>query len=157
QLARKDSKLREANEKLRESRCRAVEDMAKLVGFQWDFKDYEVGMYVWLCESAIDKIKGDKRMWTYSGPYIIHKRCDHDAFVLKELSSVILPGHVNIRQLHLFYYRPDHQNLKAKIPLPHQTLSSIAADLPSFRLNRTLEQSREYFCSYPAEFRKDYS
>ncbi|KAJ3924423.1 MAG: hypothetical protein NXY57DRAFT_874429, partial [Lentinula lateritia] len=111
QLARKDSKLKEANEKLRESRRRAIEDMAKRVGFQWDFKDYEVGMYVWLRESAIDEIKGGKGMWTYSGPYIIHEKRDHNAFVLKELSGAILPGHVNIRRLRLFYYRPDHQTL----------------------------------------------
>ncbi|KAH7870538.1 uncharacterized protein C8R40DRAFT_1001133, partial [Lentinula edodes] len=89
QLVRKDSKLKEANEKLRESRRRAIEDMAKRVGFQWDFKDYEVGMYVWLRESAIDEIKGGKGMWTYSGPYIIHEKRDHNAFVLKELSGAI--------------------------------------------------------------------
>ncbi|KAJ3925748.1 MAG: hypothetical protein NXY57DRAFT_906698 [Lentinula lateritia] len=157
QLARKDSKLKEANEKLRESRRRAIEDMAKRVGFQWDFKDYEVGMYVWLRESAIDETKGGKGMWTYSGPYIIHEKRDHDAFVLKELSGAILPGHVNIRRLRLFYYRPDHQTLKAKIPQPRQSISTIAMDVPSFRLDATLERSRKYFCSYPAELRQDYS
>ncbi|KAJ3710553.1 hypothetical protein C8R42DRAFT_536712, partial [Lentinula raphanica] len=111
QLARRDPKLKEANVKIQESRKRAIDDMAKRHGFQWDFKDYEEGMYVWLRESAIDEIKGGKGLWTYSGPYIIHEKRDHDLFVLKELSGAILPGHVNIRCLRLFFYRPTHQTL----------------------------------------------
>ncbi|KAJ3832210.1 hypothetical protein F5878DRAFT_494540, partial [Lentinula raphanica] len=111
QLARRDPKLKEANVKIQESRKRAIDDMARRHGFQWDFKDYEEGMYVWLRESAIDEIKGGKGLWTYSGPYIIHEKQDHDSFILKELSGAILPGHVNIRRLRLFFYRPTHQTL----------------------------------------------
>ncbi|KAJ3743873.1 hypothetical protein DFH05DRAFT_1369700, partial [Lentinula detonsa] len=111
QLSRRDPKLREANERLRETRRRAIADLAKRSGFQWDFADYEVGMYVWLRESQMDEIKGGKGLWTYSGPYIIHEKRERDTFVLRELSGAILPGHVNIRRLRLFYYRPDHQTL----------------------------------------------
>ena len=96
QLARRDPKLKEANEKIRASRQCAIDDMAKRIGFNWDFQDFEEGMYVWLRESAIDEIQGGKGLWTYSGPYIIHEKWDRDSFVLKELSGAILPGHVNI-------------------------------------------------------------
>ncbi|KAJ3739183.1 hypothetical protein DFH05DRAFT_1362207, partial [Lentinula detonsa] len=115
QISRRDTKLRDANEKIRESRRRAIEDMGRRVGYQWDFRDYEVGMYVWLRESHIDEMKGGKGLWTYSGPYIIEEKRPNDAFTLKELSGAILPGHVNIRRLRLFYYRPNHQTLKAKL------------------------------------------
>lgn len=111
QLMRRDPKLKQANEKIRESRRRAMEDMAKRVGYQWDFSDYEVGMYVWLRESKIDEIKGGKGLWTYSGPYIIHEKRERDCFVLRELSGAVLPGHVNIHRLCLFYYHPTHQTL----------------------------------------------
>ncbi|KAJ3749717.1 hypothetical protein EV360DRAFT_22848, partial [Lentinula raphanica] len=111
QLAHRDPKLKEANEKIRELRRRAIEDAAKRHGYQWDFKDYEEGMYVWLRESAIDEIKGGKGLWTYSGPYVIHEKRERDSFVLKELSGAILPGHVNIRRLCLFFFRPSHQTL----------------------------------------------
>jgi len=90
--------------------------MARKIGGHWDFQDYEEGMYVWLRESHIDEIKGGKGLWTYSGPYIIHEKHLNDAFVLRELSGAILPGHINIRRLRLFYYRPDHQTLRARIP-----------------------------------------
>ncbi|KAJ3991201.1 hypothetical protein F5050DRAFT_1551013, partial [Lentinula boryana] len=89
QLARRDPKLQEATEKIRESRRRAIEDMAKRVHHRWDFSDYEEGMYVWLRESKLDEIKGGKGLWTYSGPYIIHEKREHDAFILKELSGAI--------------------------------------------------------------------
>ncbi|KAJ3745976.1 hypothetical protein DFH05DRAFT_1377181, partial [Lentinula detonsa] len=115
QISRRDERLRESNEKLRESHRRAIDDMAKRNGHKWDFQDYEEGMYVWLRESHLDTIKGGKGLWTYSGPYIIHEKCARDAFVLKELSGVILPGHVNIRQLRLFFFRPTHQTLRAKL------------------------------------------
>ncbi|KAJ3739858.1 hypothetical protein DFH05DRAFT_1371372, partial [Lentinula detonsa] len=111
QLARRDPKLQEATESIRESRQRAIEDMAKRVHHRWDFSDYEEGMYVWLRESKLDEIKGGKGLWTYSGPYIIHEKRERDAFILKELSGAILPGHVNIHRLRLFYYRPTHQTL----------------------------------------------
>lgn len=157
QLARRDPKLKEANNKLKESRRRAIEDMARRIGFQWDFRDYEEGMYVWLQESHINEIKGGKGMWTYSGPYIIHEKREHDAYVLKELSGAILPGHVNVRRLRLFYYRPDHQTLKAKIPQPRQSLQAIEAIGPSFRLDQVLERSALFFRSHPAAATQDYS
>ncbi|KAJ3964883.1 hypothetical protein EV361DRAFT_811528 [Lentinula raphanica] len=144
QLSRRDPKLREANDKLRESRRRAIEDLARRSRFQWDFSDYEEGMYVWLRESQIDEIKGGKGLWTYSGPYIIHEKRERDSFVLKELSGAILPGHINIRRLRLFYYRPDHQTLRAKIPQARQQLS-VSYDRPSYRLDETLERSRNFF------------
>lgn len=157
QLSRRDPKFREANERLRETRRRAIEDMAKRVGFQWDFSDYEVGMYVWLRESHIDEIKGGKGLWTYSGPYIIHEKREHDSFVLKELSGAILPGHVNIRRLRLFYYRPTHQTLRAKLPQNRQQLSSVNYNIPTFRLDRAMEHLTEFFRSYPVRFQNDYS
>jgi hypothetical protein len=107
-------------------------------------------MYVWLRESAIDEIKGGKGMWTYSGPYIIHEKRAHNSFVLKELSGAILPGHVNIRRLRLFYYRPTHQTLRAKIPQPRQSVHSSIFDQPTFRLDQTLERVAEYFQLYPS-------
>ena len=130
--------------------------MGKRVGFQWDFSDYEEGMYVWLQESSLDEIKGGKGLWTYSGPYIIHEKRHQDSFVLKELSGAILPGHVNIRRLRLFYYRPTHQTLRAKIPQPRQTIHSINFDLPTFRLDRALKRSTTFFQTYPVQTKRDY-
>ncbi|KAJ3991047.1 hypothetical protein F5050DRAFT_1540870, partial [Lentinula boryana] len=89
QISRRDERLRESNEKLRESRRRAIDDMARRNGHKWDFQEYEEGMYVWLRESHLDAIKGGKGLWTYSGPYIIHEKRARDAFVLKELSGAI--------------------------------------------------------------------
>lgn len=157
QLSHRDPKIKEANNKLRESRRQAIEDMAKRVGFQWGFRGYEVSMYVWLRESVLDEIKGGKGLWTYSGPYIIHKKQDHDAFVLMELNGVILPGHVNIQRLRLFYYRPDNQTLKATIPQPQQSIHSTEVEGPSFRLDQVLEHSAAYFQSHPVAATRDYS
>ncbi|KAF8883923.1 hypothetical protein CPB85DRAFT_1420316 [Mucidula mucida] len=118
QISRRDEKMKEANETLRQTRKRAIEDLAKRAHFCFDFSGYEEEMYVWLRESKLDKIKGGKGQWTYAGPYIIHQKRDHNSFVLRELSGVILKGHVNICRLRLFYYRPDHQTLKTGLKIP---------------------------------------
>ncbi|KAF7334396.1 Retrovirus-related Pol polyprotein from transposon 17.6 [Mycena venus] len=115
QLARRDPKMREANEQIRKSRRRAIEDLAKRHHYQFDFADYEEGMYVWLRELKLDETKGDKGEWTYSGPYIIHEKRTFDAFTLRELSGAVLKGHVNIRRLRLFYFRPSNQTLKTSL------------------------------------------
>ncbi|KAJ7715511.1 hypothetical protein DFH07DRAFT_688940, partial [Mycena maculata] len=115
QLSRRDPKLREANKKIRESRLRAILDMHKHHHFMFDFSEYEEGMYVWLRESELDQTKGDKGKWTYSGPYIIHEKRHHDSFVLRELNGAVLKGHVNIRRLRLFYFRPNNQTLKTSL------------------------------------------
>ncbi len=82
-------------------------------------------MYVWLQESHLDEIKGGKGEWTYSGPYVIHKKREHGLFVLCELSGAILKGHVNIRHLQLFYFQPEHQTLRTFLkPRAHQMLAS---------------------------------
>ncbi|KAJ7136540.1 hypothetical protein C8R43DRAFT_893861 [Mycena crocata] len=124
QLSRREPKLEEASNKLRETRKRAIEDLHKRHHFMFDFADYDVGMYVWLRESRLDETKGDKEKWTYSGPYIIHQKRDRDAFVLRELSGAILKGHVNIRRLRLFYFRPDNQTLRTSLNPPSRQLES---------------------------------
>ncbi|KAK0207819.1 hypothetical protein IW262DRAFT_1302482 [Armillaria fumosa] len=53
QITRRDEKLREANERLRETRRRAIEDLAKRAHFKFGFMDYEE-------ESQLDEIKGGK-------------------------------------------------------------------------------------------------
>jgi hypothetical protein len=35
--------------------------------------------------------------------------------VLRELDGAIIKGHVNVRRLRLFYFRPDHQTLKTTL------------------------------------------
>jgi hypothetical protein len=57
QINRQDPKLREASEKLRRSRERAIEDLHKRNHFAFDFADYEEGIYVWLRESKLDETK----------------------------------------------------------------------------------------------------
>ncbi|KAJ7238048.1 hypothetical protein B0H12DRAFT_985265, partial [Mycena haematopus] len=111
QITRRDVKLKEANAKLRESRQRAIDDLHKKQHYQFDFASYEPGMWVWLRESRWDETKGNKGKWTYSGPYVIHEKRDRDSFVLCELNGAVLKGHVNIRRLRLFYFRPDNQTL----------------------------------------------
>ncbi|KAJ7102009.1 hypothetical protein C8R44DRAFT_640956 [Mycena epipterygia] len=145
QLSRRDPKLREANERIRQSRHRAIEDLAKRNHFKFDFADYEEGMYVWLRESQLDETKGGKGDWLYSGPYIIHEKRARDSFVLRELSGAILQGHVNIRRLRLFYFRPGNQTLKTSLkPKPRRT--ELAN--PQFRLDLALRNiasaSREH-------------
>jgi hypothetical protein len=118
QLSQRDPKLKDANAKLRKSHKCAIKDLHKHHHFKFDFADYQEGMYVWLRESKLDETKGSKEKWTYSGPYIIHQKRDRDAFVLRELSGAILKGHVNIRRLRLFYFRPDNQTLKTTLNPP---------------------------------------
>jgi hypothetical protein len=121
QIQRRDPELKLAQEKLRQTRRRAIEDFNKRHGNHFDFQDYEEGMYVWLRESRLDETKGDKGEWTYSGPYIIHEKRHNDSFVLRELNGAILPGHVNIRRLRLFFYRPDNQTLRSSLRTPIQS------------------------------------
>ncbi|KAJ7194443.1 hypothetical protein GGX14DRAFT_311263, partial [Mycena pura] len=113
QLQRRDPKMQDANDRLRESRRRAIEDLHRRSHFHFDFADYEPGMFVWLRESKFDETKGNKGEWTYAGPYIIHEKRSNDSFVLRELSGAILKGHVNIRRLRLFYFWPEHQTLRS--------------------------------------------
>jgi hypothetical protein len=117
QISRRDPKLKDASDKLRKTRERAIEDLHRRNHFAFDFADYEPGMYVWLQESKLDETKGDKEKWTYSGPYIIHQKRGQGSFILREISGAILKGHVNIRRLRLFYFRPDNQTLRTKTPL----------------------------------------
>jgi hypothetical protein len=124
QLSQRDPKLEEASKKLRETRKRAIEDLHKRHHFMFDFSNYEEGMWVWLRESKLDETKGDKEKWTYSGPYIIHQKRDRDSFILRELSGAILKGHVNIRRLRLFYYRPDNQTLRTSLNAPFKQTES---------------------------------
>ncbi len=104
QLQRRDQTLEQAHERLRALRVRAIEDQAKCHHYQFDFADFEEGMYVWLRESRLDEIKGGKGEWTYAGPYIIHEKHDRDLFILRELSGAIMKGHINIRRLRLFFF-----------------------------------------------------
>ncbi|KAJ7243868.1 hypothetical protein B0H12DRAFT_1002184, partial [Mycena haematopus] len=115
QISRRDPKLKEASERLRKTRERAIEDLHRRNHFAFDFGDYEEGMYVWLRESKLDETKGDKEKWTYSGPYIIHQKRGQGSLILRELSGAILKGHVNIRRLRLFYFRPDNQTLRTSL------------------------------------------
>jgi hypothetical protein len=115
QIQQRDPKLRLACEQLRETRRQSIENYAKKHGYHFDFQNYEEGMYVWLRESQLDETKGGKGEWTYSGPYVIHERRAHDSFVLRELSGAVLKGHVNIRRLRLFYFRPDNQTLRTTL------------------------------------------
>ncbi|KAJ6557107.1 hypothetical protein B0H10DRAFT_1846948, partial [Mycena sp. CBHHK59/15] len=91
-------------------------------------------MYVWLRESRLDETKGHKEKWTYSGPYIIHQKRDRDSFILRELSGAILKGHVNIRRLRLFYFRPENQTLHTNLPAPPATASNT-----EYRLDLALQ------------------
>ncbi|KAF9016782.1 hypothetical protein BDZ89DRAFT_897710, partial [Hymenopellis radicata] len=126
QITRRNEKMVEALKNLKESRKRAIEDQAKRNGYRLDFSDFEEGMYVWVRESRLDEIKGGKGEWTYAGPYVIHEKrsndcfrdlneSDPDCFVLRELSGAIIRGHVNIRHLRLFYFRPENQTLRSKL------------------------------------------
>ncbi|TFK78901.1 hypothetical protein K466DRAFT_506538 [Polyporus arcularius HHB13444] len=134
QISRRDATLEQAHERLRASRKRAIEDQAKRHKYQFDFADFEEGMYVWLRESRLDEIKGGKGEWTYAGPYIIHEKRPNGSFVLRELSGAILKGHVNIRRLRLFFFRPDNQTLHSPYkpgpehdPNTSNPLSTLAA------------------------------
>lgn len=117
QILRRDASLEDAHDRLRASRRKAIEDQAKRHHYRFDFADYEEGMYVWLRESRLDEIKSGKGEWTYAGPYIIHERRDKESFVLRELSGAVLRGHVNIRRLRLFFFRPDNQTLRTRPPI----------------------------------------
>ncbi|THU79440.1 hypothetical protein K435DRAFT_586096, partial [Dendrothele bispora CBS 962.96] len=99
QLMRRDPKLQEAYDSVRNSRKRAIDDIHKRNGGRFDFHQFEEGMYVWLRESQLDEIIGGKGLPTYSGPYIIHQKKEKGAYVLRELNGVILPGRVNVQRL----------------------------------------------------------
>ncbi|KAJ7245449.1 hypothetical protein C8J57DRAFT_1082292 [Mycena rebaudengoi] len=150
QLARRDPKLHEANERIRLSRRRAIEDLAKRQHYQFDFADYEEGMYVWLRESQLDEIKGGKGEWLYSGPYIIHQKRERDSFVLRELSGAILKGHVNIRRLRLFYFRPSNQTLKTSLkPKPRRDVHAnpeARLDLALINIAITRHENEDCLC-----------
>ncbi len=139
QITERDVKLEEANARLKETRQQAIENLSRRHQFQFDFADYEEGMYVWLRESRLDEIKGGKGEWTYSGPYVIHKKRDRDVFELRELSGAVRKGHVNIRQLRLFYFRPDNQTLRTKLGT-----HIVACDNPEHRLDRVFAFRAEY-------------
>ena len=131
QIQRRDPKMKEANERLKETRRRAIDDWAKRHHYHFDFADYEEGMYVWLRESQWDETKGHKGEWTYSGPYIIHEKRENDSFVLRELSGAILQGHVNIRRLRLFFFRPDNQTLRSSLDSRYRR--TVQQSNPTFR------------------------
>ncbi|KAE9387606.1 hypothetical protein BT96DRAFT_837389, partial [Gymnopus androsaceus JB14] len=67
-------------------------------------------------ESQLKEQKGNKGDWTYSGPYIIHQKRDHRLYVLRELNGTIMKRHVNTQRLRLFFFRPDNQTLKSRLP-----------------------------------------
>jgi hypothetical protein len=118
QILRRDKKMDEAIAQLRASRRKAMDDATKRNHYKFDFADFEEGMYVWLREAQLDEIKGGKGEWTYSGPYIIHKKLENDAYILRELSGAVRHGAVNIRLLRLFFFRSDHQTLRTKLSIP---------------------------------------
>ncbi|KAJ3754881.1 hypothetical protein EV360DRAFT_16930, partial [Lentinula raphanica] len=105
QLQRRDASLRLSYAKVRLSRKRAIEDQLRRHGGKYDFHEYEGGMYVWLRESQLKTQKGNKGDWTYSGPYIIHKKTKKGAFVLRELDGSVMRGHVHAQRLRLFFFR----------------------------------------------------
>ncbi len=118
QILRRDEKLKEAIDVLRKSRRRAIDDRAKRQHHQFDFSDYEEGMYVWLRDSKLDEIKGGKGEWMYRGPYIIHKKLERDTFILQELSGAVMHSSVNVRRLLLFFFRRNNQTLKTDLKVP---------------------------------------
>ncbi|THU89310.1 hypothetical protein K435DRAFT_566407, partial [Dendrothele bispora CBS 962.96] len=103
QLQRRDSKLEEASNKLKSTRHKAIKDFARRHHFQFDFSAYKPGMWVWLHESQLENLIGDKAHWTYSGLYIIHEKLHNNAFILQELDGTLMKSHINIRRLRLFF------------------------------------------------------
>ncbi|KAF8137981.1 hypothetical protein K438DRAFT_1996565 [Mycena galopus ATCC 62051] len=92
QLSRRDPKMREANEHIRESRRRAIDDLAKRHQYQFDFADYEEGMYVWLRESKLDETKGDKDNLVDDQPYNSYLRADLCLVYVYEVATEYLLG-----------------------------------------------------------------
>ena len=133
QIQRRDPKMEEANEKLKETRRQAIEEWAKRHHYRFDFSEFEEGMYVWLRESQLDDTKGHKGEWTYSGPYVIHEKRENKSFVLRELSGAILQGHVNVRRLRLFFFRPENQTLRSSLDPRYRR--TIQQSNPTFRLD----------------------
>ncbi|KAJ3832458.1 hypothetical protein F5878DRAFT_519780, partial [Lentinula raphanica] len=121
QLQRRDAGLRLSYAKVRSSRRRAIDDQLRRHGGKYDFHEYEEGMYVWLRESQLETQKGNKGDWTYSGPFIIHERTEQGAYVLRELDGSVMKGHVHAQRLRVFFFRPENQTLRSRIPTRPKT------------------------------------
>ncbi|KAI0309736.1 hypothetical protein OF83DRAFT_1029869, partial [Amylostereum chailletii] len=63
------------------------------------------GMWVLRSEDWLDNQHGHKELPRWTGPYIVHRRHDHNSFILREIDGTVMRGHVSGHRLKLFYYR----------------------------------------------------
>jgi hypothetical protein len=82
QILHCDKKMNDAIAELRKSRKKAIDDAAKCLYYKFNFSNYEEGMYMWLQEAKLNKIKGGKGEWTYSELHTIHKVLNNDTYIL---------------------------------------------------------------------------
>ncbi|KJA14187.1 hypothetical protein HYPSUDRAFT_112278, partial [Hypholoma sublateritium FD-334 SS-4] len=111
QIARRDEVAEQAHRHARLARQRAIDDFNRKYKAHASFNDYDVGMWVLRHETWLDGQKGNKDLWRWSGPYIIHEKRENDSYVLRELDGTVMRGHITAHRLKLFFYRSDQEIL----------------------------------------------
>lgn len=111
QLARRDLDMGEAQENVRKTRQRAVDDFEKKNAHRIRREPYENGTWVLLHETWLDNQHGNKGALRWAGPYIIHRRHEN-TYLLRELDGALFRSHVAGSRLRLFYFRDELQTLR---------------------------------------------
>ncbi|OJT10001.1 Retrovirus-related Pol polyprotein from transposon 17.6 [Trametes pubescens] len=111
QLARRELDIGEAQENVRKTRQRAVDDFEKRNAHRIRREPYEIGTWVLLHETWLDNQHGNKGAMRWAGPYVVHKR-HKNTYMLKELDGALFRSQVAGSRLRLFYFRDELQTLR---------------------------------------------
>ncbi|KAL1936883.1 hypothetical protein VTO73DRAFT_5130 [Trametes versicolor] len=138
QLARRDLDIGEAQENVRKTRQRAVDDFEKKNAHRIRREPYEIGTWVLLHETWLDNQHGNKGAMRWAGPYIVHRRHDN-TYMLRELDGALFRSQVAGSRLRLFYFRDELQTLRtssaytiAEYMAPTQRIQSQYKGRPSY-------------------------
>ncbi|KAI9063701.1 hypothetical protein FKP32DRAFT_1550777, partial [Trametes sanguinea] len=112
QLARREQDIGTAVDNLYQSRKRAVDDFMKRNAHRIRDDGYDLGMWVLVHETWLDKQHGNKGALRWAGPYIVHSRCENNTYLLRELDGTLFRSRVAGSRLKLFYFRDDLQTLR---------------------------------------------
>ena len=140
QITRQDEVAKQAHRHARLARQRAIDDFNRRYKVHASFSNFEVGMWVLRHETWLDGQKGNKELWRWSGPYIIHEKRENDSYVLRELDGTVMRGHVTAHRLKLFFYRTDQEILRTVSPARFAHLSEYP--------NEKLEELQPFYARY---------
>ncbi|RDB15232.1 Retrovirus-related Pol polyprotein from transposon 17.6 [Hypsizygus marmoreus] len=138
QILQRDKKLALAQDTLKASRQRAVDDFYRKHEKYLSSGRFGPGTWVLVQETWLDAQKGNKGALRWSGPYIVHRALRETTYQLRELDGTVRRESYAAMRLKIFYYREEHQTIRTvdyTTYAPYEAASTCGPDVATLMFN----------------------